>query len=83
MSIQQIVTWVIVGGVAGLLADAIVKGIRVGLLGAIIVGILGAFVGGWLLGLFGVSIGGNILADILNALIGAVVLLILLKLLRK
>ena len=29
MSIEQIVIWIIVGGIAGLLADAIVKGIRV------------------------------------------------------
>ena len=83
MSLEQIVIWIIVGGIAGLLADAIVKGIRVGLLGAVIVGILGAFVGGWLLGLFGVNIGGNIIAEIVNAFIGAVILLVLLRFFRR
>jgi uncharacterized membrane protein YeaQ/YmgE (transglycosylase-associated protein family) len=71
------------GGIAGILADAIVEGIRVSLIDAIIVGILGAFVGGWLLGLYGVSIGGNILADFINAVIGATILLVLLKLIRR
>ena len=46
MTLDQLVLWIIVGGIAGLLADAVVKGIKVGLVGAIVVGILGAFIGG-------------------------------------
>ncbi len=46
MTLDQIVVWIIVGGIAGLLADALVKRVRVGLVGAVIVGILGAFIGG-------------------------------------
>ena len=37
MTIDQVVVWIIVGGVAGLLADALVKGIRVGLVSAHII----------------------------------------------
>ena len=37
--------WIVVGGIAGLLADAVVRRISVGLVGAIVVGILGAFIG--------------------------------------
>jgi len=39
------VLWIVVGGIAGLLADAVVRRISVGLVGAIVVGILGAFIG--------------------------------------
>ncbi len=48
MTLEQIILWIVVGGVAGLLADAVVSGTRLGLIEAIVVGILGAFLGGWL-----------------------------------
>ncbi|HVV84461.1 MAG TPA: GlsB/YeaQ/YmgE family stress response membrane protein [Kofleriaceae bacterium] len=44
---MDIVTWLIVGLVAGLLASAVLRGSGLGLLGEIVVGIIGAFVGGW------------------------------------
>ena len=83
MSLDQLVLWIIIGGIAGLLADAVVKGIKVGLVGAVVVGILGAFIGGWLFGLLNISLGGGILGDIITAFIGAVVLLVLLRVLRR
>ena len=83
MTIEQVVIWIVVGGIAGLLADAVVKGIGVGLVGAIIVGILGAFIGGWLFGVLGISIGAGIVSDIITAFIGAVVLLLLLRAIRR
>jgi uncharacterized membrane protein YeaQ/YmgE (transglycosylase-associated protein family) len=83
MTLDQLVLWIIIGGIAGLLADAVVKGIKVGLVGAIVVGILGAFIGGWLFGLLNISLGGGILGDILTAFIGAVVLLFILRVLRR
>jgi len=83
MTIEQLVLWIIVGGIAGVLADALVKGIRVGLVGAIVIGILGAFIGGWLFGLLGVSLGGGLIGDILTATVGAIALLFLLRALRR
>lgn len=47
------------------------------------VGIVGAFVGTWVLGLAGVSIGGGIVAAILNAVIGALLVLFLLGLVKR
>jgi uncharacterized membrane protein YeaQ/YmgE (transglycosylase-associated protein family) len=47
VTLEQVVLWVIVGGLAGLLADAFVKGIRLGLAEAIVVGMLGGLIGGW------------------------------------
>jgi len=83
MTLQQIIVWIIVGGVAGLLADALIKGIKLGLLGAILVGVAGAFVGGWLLGLVGVSLGAGIVGEIIKAFIGAVVVLLILRAFRR
>jgi uncharacterized membrane protein YeaQ/YmgE (transglycosylase-associated protein family) len=83
MTIEQIVIWIIVGGIAGLLADALIKGIRVGLVGAILIGILGAFIGGWLFGVLNITIGSGFVSDVITAFVGAVLLLLLLKVLRR
>lgn len=74
---MDIVTWIIVGLVAGVLAAMLVGG--VGLIGDIIVGIIGAFVGGWIFDQLGVSTPfGGLAGTIFTAFIGAVVLLFLL-----
>lgn len=83
MTLEQLVIWIIVGGIAGLLADAVVRGTRLSLLEAVVVGILGAFLGGWLLAQLGAFPGGGILGTIVTAFIGAVVLLLLLGLIRR
>jgi uncharacterized membrane protein YeaQ/YmgE (transglycosylase-associated protein family) len=82
MDLTSIVIWIIIGAVAGWLADAVVGGIGVGLIGAIIVGIIGAFIGGWLFSLLGISIGGGIIGTIITAFIGAVILLLIVRALR-
>lgn len=46
-----IVTWIVLGAIAGFLANLLVGG-REGLLGTIVLGIVGAIVGGWLAGVF-------------------------------
>jgi uncharacterized membrane protein YeaQ/YmgE (transglycosylase-associated protein family) len=83
MTLEQLVLWIVIGGIAGLLADAVVRDVRIGLIGAVIVGILGAFIGGWLFSLIHISIGSGILGDIIVAFVGAVVLLLILRLLRR
>ena len=82
MTLGSILTWIIVGLIAGVLADWVVKSIRVGLIGAIIVGILGAFLGGWLFGLLGISIGSGFIGDVIAAFVGAVILLLVLRAIR-
>ena len=80
---MSILTWIMVGLVAGLLASLVVGG-GFGLIGDIIVGILGAFVGGWLFAKMGVSSPfGGLAGTIFVAFIGAVVLLVLLRLIRR
>ncbi|HEY0477283.1 MAG TPA: GlsB/YeaQ/YmgE family stress response membrane protein [Kofleriaceae bacterium] len=44
---MQLITWLVVGLIAGFLASAIMRS-RFGLLGDIVLGIGGAFVGGWI-----------------------------------
>ena len=80
---MDILIWIAVGAVAGLLADWAVKGINMGLLGKVIVGILGGFLGGWLLGLLGINLGSTFLSSVVTAFIGAVILLTLLAILRR
>jgi uncharacterized membrane protein YeaQ/YmgE (transglycosylase-associated protein family) len=46
-----IVTWIVLGAIAGFLANLLVGG-REGLIGTIVLGIVGAIVGGWLAGIF-------------------------------
>ena len=56
------------------------EGGGLGLIGDLIVGLLGAFVGDWLLPRLGIHIGNGIIALIINAFVGAVVLLLILRL---
>jgi uncharacterized membrane protein YeaQ/YmgE (transglycosylase-associated protein family) len=80
---MDILTWLIVGLVAGLLASFVVKG-GYGLLGDIVIGILGAFVGGWLFSKMGWSTPfGGLAGTIFVAFIGAVILLLILRLIRR
>ena len=79
MSAETILLWIVIGGIAGILADALVGGLRSGLIGAIVVGILGAIIGGWLFGVLGISVGTGIVAEIIKAVIGAALLLLLLR----
>jgi uncharacterized membrane protein YeaQ/YmgE (transglycosylase-associated protein family) len=72
----------VIGAVAGWLAGIVVKGYGFGLVGNIVVGILGAVVGGWLFGLLDVASSG-IVGAIVGATVGAVVLLLVIKVLRR
>jgi len=83
MSLDTLVLWIVVGGIAGILADWLVTSISLGLIESIVVGILGAFFGGWLFGVLGISIGSGILSSIIVAVVGAVLLLVLVSAVRR
>jgi len=81
---MDLLTWLIVGLIAGVLASLVMGGTGYGLIGDIIIGIVGAFVGGWLFRQLGVTSPFSGLArTIFVAFIGAVVLLFVLRLLRR
>ena len=81
---HSLIVILVVGLVAGWLAAKIVQGTGLGIIGDIIVGIVGAFIGRWLFGYFHVHIGAGPWIDaILTATVGAVVLLVAIKLIRR
>jgi len=81
---MDLLTWLIVGLIAGVLASLVMGGTGYGILGDIIIGIVGAFIGGWLFRSLGVAIPlGGLAGTILVAFIGAVVLLFVLRLIRS
>ena len=82
LSNESLLTILIVGLVAGWLSGEIMRGYGFGLIGDIVIGIIGAFIGDWLLPRLGIHLGAGLLAAIINATIGAVVLLAIIRLLR-
>jgi uncharacterized membrane protein YeaQ/YmgE (transglycosylase-associated protein family) len=83
MSVEGLLIVCLIGGIAGWLAGLVVKGYGFGVLGNIVIGIIGAFVGSWLLGRLGIALGGGYIAAILNAMIGAIVVLLIIGLFRR
>jgi uncharacterized membrane protein YeaQ/YmgE (transglycosylase-associated protein family) len=82
MSSESLLIILIVGLVAGWLAGQIVQGTGFGLIGDLIIGIAGAFVGGWLLPQLGVHLGSGTVSAIIDATIGALILLLIMRLVR-
>ena len=84
MTIEGLLIVLFIGAIAGWLAGVIMKGGGFGLLGDIVVGIVGAFVGNSVLGrLLGVSLGGGIVGSIGTALIGAIIVLAIIRLIKR
>jgi uncharacterized membrane protein YeaQ/YmgE (transglycosylase-associated protein family) len=80
LSNQSLIVILLVGIIAGWLAGQIVAGGGFGVIGDFVVGVIGAFIGDWLLPRLGVHLGSGIVALIVNAAIGAIVLLLILRL---
>jgi uncharacterized membrane protein YeaQ/YmgE (transglycosylase-associated protein family) len=82
LSSQSLLVILFVGIVAGWLAGRVMEGGGFGLIGDLLVGLVGAFIGDWLLPALGIHVGVGIVALIFNAFVGAVVLLLILRLLN-
>ncbi len=80
LSNEDLLVIVVVGVAAGWLAGEVTRGAGFGLIGDLIVGLLGAFVGDWLLPQLNIHIGVGIVALIINAFVGAIVLLLVIRL---
>jgi uncharacterized membrane protein YeaQ/YmgE (transglycosylase-associated protein family) len=74
-----VISWLVVGLIAGWLAGLVMKGGGYGVLGDIIVGLIGSFLGGLLLGFF-VEGSAQFWGSIVVAFIGACVLIALVRL---
>ncbi|CAN5890524.1 hypothetical protein BH24DEI2_BH24DEI2_14730 [soil metagenome] len=80
---MNFILWIVLGALAGWIASLIMK-TEQGLLIDIVVGIVGAFLGGFLFNTFGAGgVSGFNLYSILVAIVGAVVLLAIVKAVRR
>jgi uncharacterized membrane protein YeaQ/YmgE (transglycosylase-associated protein family) len=83
MTIPALLVVLLIGAIAGWLAGLVVKGAGFGLLGNVVVGIVGAFVASFLLPVVGIQIGTGTLSSIVHATIGAIVVLVLFRVMRS
>ena len=83
---MALLTWIIVGLIAGFLVGQVMRGGGYGLIGDIIVGVLGGMLGGWIGTTFlGIDMGvsGINLQSILVAFAGAVLLILVLRMIGR
>jgi uncharacterized membrane protein YeaQ/YmgE (transglycosylase-associated protein family) len=79
-----LLSWIVVGGLAGLLAQYLIGGGRSGCLLTVLLGVVGAFVGGFVMSLLGFGgVTGLNIWSIVVATVGAVVLLAIARVLRR
>ena len=83
--LTALIITLIVGAIAGWLAGLVVQGTGFGLVGDIVIGIIGALIASFLFPYFGLALalGGGILGAIIMAFIGAVILLVVVKILKS
>lgn len=82
MTLESVLLWIVIGLIAGWLASVVVGG-GFGLIGDIVVGVVGAFLGGIIFRALGIGAPfGGLAGTIFVAFIGAVVLLLLLRVVR-
>ena len=82
LSSESIIVILFVGLIAGWLAGKIVRGTGFGIIGDILVGIAGAFISSLLFPRLGIHLGVGLLSEIIYSAIGAVILLLVVRLLR-
>jgi uncharacterized membrane protein YeaQ/YmgE (transglycosylase-associated protein family) len=73
----------VIGAIAGWLAGLIVRGAGFGLIGNMVIGIIGALVASWVLPQLHIQLASGTLGAILDATIGAVIILVILSLVKR
>ena len=79
---EYVIGFLLMGAIIGWLAGIIIKGRGFGIIGDIVIGVLGAFLGGALFRALGQS-SYNALGGFITALVGAVVLVLLTRFIRR
>jgi uncharacterized membrane protein YeaQ/YmgE (transglycosylase-associated protein family) len=82
LSNESLLVILFVGLIAGWLAGKIVRGTGFGLIGDIVIGIAGALLASFLFPKLGIHLGVGLVAKIIDSAIGAVVLLLIVRLVR-
>jgi uncharacterized membrane protein YeaQ/YmgE (transglycosylase-associated protein family) len=80
---MDLLVWIIIGGIAGWLASLVVKSVRVSLLGAIIAGIIGGVVSDFIFNLLKIQTGSGLIGQILVPFVGAILVLLVYRAIRK
>ena len=83
MSNESILVILFVGLIAGWLAGQVVRGTGFGIIGDILVGIAGALVASLLFPRLGIAIGTGLVREIIYSAIGAIILLVIVRLLFR
>ena len=83
IGVESIIAMIVIGAIAGWLAGKLVQGFGFGLVWNIVIGIIGAFIGVALLMRLGVVPFAGFFGSIVNATIGALVLLFIVGLIRR
>lgn len=78
-----LLSWIVVGLIAGWLAGKVMKGGGYGVLVDIILGIVGGIVGGWVFGMLGIAPGSGMIGSIIVAFVGAVILVGITRLIKR
>ena len=79
-----LLSWIVVGGLAGLLAQYLMGDGRSGCLLTVLLGVVGAFVGGFVMSLFGFGgVNGISIWSIVVATVGAALLLAIGRAIRR
>ena len=79
-----VLSWIVLGLIAGFLAGQFMKGGGYGLIGDIVLGIVGALVGGFLAStLLGIDVNGFNIVSILIAFVGACIIIAIGRMLTK
>jgi uncharacterized membrane protein YeaQ/YmgE (transglycosylase-associated protein family) len=83
LSGESLIVILFVGLLAGWLAGKIVRGTGFGMIGDILIGIAGALVATFLFPKLGIHIGRGLISEIIYSAIGAVLLLLIVRLVRR
>jgi uncharacterized membrane protein YeaQ/YmgE (transglycosylase-associated protein family) len=81
-AISDLLSWILIGALAGWLASAVIRGKGYGCLGNTIVGLIGAVVGGFLASLLNINGSFHFWGSLLIAFLGACVFLYILRFLQ-
>jgi uncharacterized membrane protein YeaQ/YmgE (transglycosylase-associated protein family) len=78
-AINDLLSWLIVGLIAGFLASAVIRGRGYGCIGNIIVGLVGAVIGGYLASLLNITGTFHFWGTVIIAFLGACILVAILQ----
>jgi uncharacterized membrane protein YeaQ/YmgE (transglycosylase-associated protein family) len=80
---DNVISFLVIGGLAGWLANLLLRGKGMGCLGNVLIGILGALIGGLVFNALDLPVGSGWVWSLFTALVGAMLLLFVARLLKS